>query len=163
MPFSCYFLWFMLLLVFLVARKEDNFRVMDRVLISLGTRGFSRLRWEFSVLAKGPHIFGRRPKPRATIKTWRKPETALEKSLAPRVCFDWSFRHHRSRSIFVGVGGRKSQNNGPVTGALFFSFPLFSHFALVSSFAQYAAFASLGSYIKRLLYRLNLAWTTTLG
>ena len=53
---------------------------------TLGSRGFSRVRWEFSVLAKGQHIFGRRPKPRAvSIKTWQKPETALEKSLAPRV------------------------------------------------------------------------------
>ena len=46
-------------------------------------------RVEFSVLAEGRHIFGRRPKPRAakrvTIKTWQKPETELEKSLAPRV------------------------------------------------------------------------------
>ena len=47
----------------------------------------------FSVLAEGRHVFGRRPKPRAakprekrvTIKTWQKPETTLEKSLAPRV------------------------------------------------------------------------------
>ena len=41
---------------------------------TLGTRGYFRVRWEFSVLAEGRHIFGRRPKPR----------TALEKSLAPR-------------------------------------------------------------------------------
>ena len=40
--------------------------------LTLGTRGFSRVRREFSVLAEGRHIFGRRPKPR-------------EKSLAPRV------------------------------------------------------------------------------
>ena len=54
----------------------------------------SRVRREFSVLAEGRHIFGLRPKPRAakprensrvTMKTWQKPETALEKSLAPRV------------------------------------------------------------------------------
>ena len=32
---------------------------------TLGTRGFSRVRREFSVLAKGRHIFGCRPKPRA--------------------------------------------------------------------------------------------------
>ena len=32
---------------------------------TLGTRGFSRERREFSVLAEGRHIFGRRPKPRA--------------------------------------------------------------------------------------------------
>ena len=42
-----------------------------------------------SRLPEGRHIFGRRPKPRAakrvTIKTWQKPETALEKSLPPRV------------------------------------------------------------------------------
>ena len=62
-----------------------------RIRVTLGTRGFSRVRWEFSVLAEGRHIFGRRPKPpeklfaRVTIKTWQKPETALEKSLASRV------------------------------------------------------------------------------
>ena len=28
---------------------------------TLGTRGFSRMQWEFSVLAEGRHIFGRRP------------------------------------------------------------------------------------------------------
>ena len=33
---------------------------------TLGTRGFSRVRREFSVLAEGRHVFGRRPKPRAT-------------------------------------------------------------------------------------------------
>jgi len=33
------------------------------------------------VLAEGRHIFVRRPKPRAA----KKPETALEKSLAPRL------------------------------------------------------------------------------
>ena len=43
------------------------------LLLTLGTRGFSRLRREFSVFA------------RVTIKTWQKPETALEKSLEPRV------------------------------------------------------------------------------
>ena len=32
---------------------------------TLGTIGFSRVRGEFSVLAEGRHIFGRRPKPRA--------------------------------------------------------------------------------------------------
>ena len=32
---------------------------------TLGTRGFSSVRREFSVLAEGRHIFGRRPKPRA--------------------------------------------------------------------------------------------------
>ena len=30
---------------------------------TLGTRGFPRVRREFSVLAEGRHIFGRRPKP----------------------------------------------------------------------------------------------------
>ena len=35
---------------------------------SLGTRGFSRVRREFSVLAEGRHIFGRRPKPRAAFR-----------------------------------------------------------------------------------------------
>ena len=48
---------------------------------TLGTRGFSRVRQEFSVLAEGRHNFGRRPKPRAA--------TALEKSLAPRLRVRW--------------------------------------------------------------------------
>ena len=54
------------------------------------------MRRELSVLAEGRHIFGRRQKPRAAKpgeKTFRaghqpghyKPETALEKSVAPRV------------------------------------------------------------------------------
>ena len=67
--------------------RENGFEVaMQRFLDSfgrtlygtLGTRGFFRLRREFSVLAEGRHYFGRRPKPRAA--------TELEKSLAPRVC-----------------------------------------------------------------------------
>ena len=32
---------------------------------TLGTRGFSRMQREFSVLAEGRHIFGRRPNSRA--------------------------------------------------------------------------------------------------
>ena len=54
---------------------------------TLGTRGFSRVRREFSVLAEGRNherLFAR-----VTIKTWQKPETALEKSLAPRVTVLW--------------------------------------------------------------------------
>ena len=54
-----------------------------------------RLQPLFSLLAESRHIFGCRPKAQAaksreklfarvTIKTWQKPETALEKSLAPR-------------------------------------------------------------------------------
>ena len=35
---------------------------------TLGTRGFSRVQREFSVLAEGRHIFGHRPKPRAARK-----------------------------------------------------------------------------------------------
>ena len=35
------------------------------IYVTLGTRGFSRVRREFSVLAEGRHIFSRRPKPRA--------------------------------------------------------------------------------------------------
>ena len=66
----------------------------------------SRCIWLLSALPWVPEVFlacggifgvGRRPKPRAaklgeklfarfTIKNWQKPETALEKSLAPRVC-----------------------------------------------------------------------------
>ena len=49
-------------------------------------------------------------------------------------CFHWSFRNNRRQSIFVGVGGRKSQKNGLVTGALFFSSPLVSRFAKNAAF-----------------------------
>ena len=48
---------------------------------TLGTRGFSRVQREFSVLAVGRRCVGLW----VTIKAWPKPETALEKSLAPRV------------------------------------------------------------------------------
>ena len=37
---------------------------------TLGTKGLSRARQEFSVLVEGLHIFGRRPKPRVA-----KPKT----------------------------------------------------------------------------------------
>ena len=81
---------------------------------TLGTRGFSRVRWEFSVLAEGRHIFGRRPKPRAaklreklfarvTIKTWQKTETALEKSLAPRV-IDFA-QTKRAKALYIYILG----------------------------------------------------------
>ena len=59
------------------------------VINSLGARGLFCLRRELSVLAER-HIFGRRPKPRAAK---HKPETALEKSLAPRVS---DLRHAQS-------------------------------------------------------------------
>ena len=42
-------------------RKLSQFTVRP----TLGTRGFSRVRREFSVLAEGRHIIGRRPQPRA--------------------------------------------------------------------------------------------------
>ena len=48
--------------------EQENNLMFDRGLSSfrmanpLGTRGFSRVRREFSVLAEGRHIFGRRPK-----------------------------------------------------------------------------------------------------
>ena len=61
--------------------EQENNLMFDRGLSSfrmaytLGTRGFSRVRREFSVLAEGRHIFGRKPKPRNRV----------EKCLAPRV------------------------------------------------------------------------------
>ena len=84
------------------------------VMCTLGTRGFSRVRREFSVLAslRGPPPFPFLPIPyplslstpatqarcwpkadtssvvgrsHERRKTWQKPETALEKSLEPRV------------------------------------------------------------------------------
>ena len=53
------------------------------------------MRREFSVLAER-HIFGRRPKPRAATQ---KAETALGKSLAPRV---GDIRH--AQSLHTGRG-----------------------------------------------------------
>ena len=81
-------------------------------------RFFSR-----SVGIKGPHILGRRPKPRAaklfarvTIKTWNKPETALEKSLAPRVdscltvskTFRWLPNIQIFRKMFSGISPERA-------------------------------------------------------
>ena len=43
----------------------ELFSGISRKTRTLGTTGFSRLQREFSVLAEGQHIFGRRPKPRA--------------------------------------------------------------------------------------------------
>ena len=43
--------------------KKETFEVGCLVYCTLGTRGFSRVRREVSVLAEGRHIFGRRPKP----------------------------------------------------------------------------------------------------
>ena len=43
---------------------------------TLGTRGFSRVQWEFSVLAEGRHIFGHRPNSRAA----KPPEKPLAQS-----------------------------------------------------------------------------------
>ena len=38
-----------------------KYRPVTHVEVTLGTRGFSRVRREFSVLAEGRQIFGRRP------------------------------------------------------------------------------------------------------
>ena len=56
--------------------RENNHMWKDH--LTLGTRGFSRVRRECSVLAEGARV---------TIKIWQKPETALAKSLAPTVVF----------------------------------------------------------------------------
>ena len=59
-----------------VRRQRVRYVFFSRFgLNTLGTRGFSRVRREVSVLAEGRHVFG------------PKLETALEESLAPRV---WS-------------------------------------------------------------------------
>ena len=58
-----------------VAERLERWTKRPRVqfslwpLATLGTRGFSRVRREFSVLAEGRHISGRRPKPRAATET----------------------------------------------------------------------------------------------
>ena len=69
---SWYYLYHCLSCVY----ASSKFFISSEERSTLGIRGFSRVRWEFS---------GRRPKPEAVMKTWQKPETVLEKSLAPRV------------------------------------------------------------------------------
>ena len=48
-----------------VGNMTELFSGISRKTRTLGTTGFSRLRREFSVLAEGRQVFGRRPKPRA--------------------------------------------------------------------------------------------------
>ena len=62
-------------------------------------------------------------------------------------CFDWFFWHHCCQSISVGIGEWRSQNNGLVTGALFFLLP--------SSHTLCKMLCSPCLAIKRLLCRLN--------
>ena len=69
---------------------------------TLGTRGFSRVRREFSVLAEGRHIFGRRPKPRAA-----KPR---EKPLARSGAF---YRSRWPLCFFIGLHLRQSDWKSP--------------------------------------------------
>ena len=62
-------------------------------------------------------------------------------------CFDWSFWHRCCQSISVGISEWRSQNNGLVTGALFFLLP--------SSHTLCKMLCSPCLAIKRLLCRLN--------
>ena len=49
-----------------IRKKRENIEKQEnKETRTLGTRGYSRLGREFSVLAEGRHIFGRRPEPRA--------------------------------------------------------------------------------------------------
>ena len=64
---------------------------------TLGARGFSRVRREFSVLAEGRHIFGRRPKPR-------------EKPLARSGAF---YRSRWPLCLFIGLHLRQSDWKSP--------------------------------------------------
>ena len=83
--------------------EQENNLMFDRGLSSfriantLGTTGFSRVRREFSVLAEGRHIFGRRPKPRAA-----KP---LEKTFRPGHYKDLTETGNRARKV-SGTQGR---------------------------------------------------------
>ena len=52
---------------------------------TLSTRGFSRVRRGIFGVGRGPTHLRCLLFARVTIKTWQKPETALEKSLAPRI------------------------------------------------------------------------------
>ena len=78
--------------------EQENNLMFDRGLSSfrmantLGTRGFSRVRREFSVLAEGRHIFGRRPKP-------------LEKTFRPGHYKDLTETGNRARKV-SGTQGR---------------------------------------------------------
>ena len=56
--------------------------------LTLGTRGFSRVRRAFSVLAEGRHIFGRRPKPRAAKRrsAGHHKDLAETRNRARKVC-----------------------------------------------------------------------------
>ena len=47
------------------SQRKNHEQNIKQHFATLGTRGFPRVRREFSVLAEGRHIFGRRPKPRA--------------------------------------------------------------------------------------------------
>ena len=58
---------------------EWRFRYMGWVSATLGTRGFSRVRREFSVLVEGRHIFGRRPKPRGSLKDFTETRNRARK------------------------------------------------------------------------------------
>ena len=69
---------------------------------TLGTRGFSLVRREFSVLAEGRHVFGRRPKVRAA-----KPR---EKPLARSGAF---YRPRWPLSFFIGLHLRQSDWKSP--------------------------------------------------
>ena len=61
---------------------------MRRYPDTLGTRGFSRVRREFSVLAEGWHVFGRRPKPRAGhYKDLTETGSRARKVSAKNACF----------------------------------------------------------------------------
>ena len=54
--------FFLAIFTLTTVKSEIAGRTMNA---TLGTRGFSRVRREVSVLAEGRHVFGRRPKPRA--------------------------------------------------------------------------------------------------
>ena len=60
-----------------------NIYFNDTLVSTLGTRGFSRVQREFSVLAEGRHVFGRRPKPRAA-KPREKPLARSSAFYRPR-------------------------------------------------------------------------------
>ena len=66
------FFYWQLYTSLLIKKYNDNDAILFIiVLYTLGTRGFSRVRREFSVLAEGRHVFGRRPKPRAAKRLGR--------------------------------------------------------------------------------------------
>ena len=58
--------------------QNGQFMSQVRQMLHFARRGFSRVRREFSVWAEGRHIFGRRPRPRASKRCSRLPVVSIQ-------------------------------------------------------------------------------------